>query len=125
MSRQDAINLRTDIAKQKQSIDLYQEFADGKFNKDALEDQLHLIKAKASAFDVKLKKIKISTTVRKVNPSSPVGSVSIKDLQAKYNKDGTATTDVQIDRTVEVVEEDEEVLEELKNEKLKKAATID
>lgn len=38
MARQDGINLRTDIAKQKLSIDLYEQFAEGKFNKDALED---------------------------------------------------------------------------------------
>ena len=67
--------------KQKQSIDLYNQFVDGKFNKDALEDQLHLIKAKASAFDVKLKKIRvIKKAPPKANASSPVGSVSIKDL---------------------------------------------
>jgi hypothetical protein len=111
MSRQDAITLRTDIAKQKMSIDLYQQFADNKFNKDALEDQLAMIKAKASAFDVKLKKIKIKTVEKKrVEPESPSGSVSIKDLQARYNKEGIATTDVQIDRVVEVVEEDDEAL---------------
>ena len=111
MSRQDAINLRTDIAKQKMSIDLYQQFADNKFNKDALEDQLAMIKAKASAFDVKLKKIKIKTVERKhAEPESPSGSVSIKDLQARYNKDAIASTDVKIDRVVEVVEEDDEAL---------------
>ena len=114
MARQDNINLRTDIVKQKQSIDLYNQFVDGKFNKDALEDQLHLIKAKASAFDVKLKKIRVvKKAPPKANSSSPVGSVSIKDLQAKYNKDGTASTEVSIDRTVEVVEDEEEMAAEI------------
>ena len=49
----------------------------------------------------------------KVNASSPVGLVSIKDLQAKYNKDGTASTEVTIDRTVEVLEDEEEMAAEI------------
>jgi len=84
-----------------------------------------LIKAKASAFDVKLKKIKINTNVRKTGPSSPVGAgLSIKELQAKYNKQGVSSTDSAIDRTVEIVE-DEEIIEEEKNAAIKRAATID
>jgi hypothetical protein len=55
---------------------------------------LVLIKAKANAFDVKLKRIKINTAVKKIAPNSPVGAgLSIKELQSKYNKEGVSSTD--------------------------------
>ena len=38
------MNLRNDIARQKQSIDAYIQFVDNKFDKYALEDKLALIK---------------------------------------------------------------------------------
>jgi hypothetical protein len=84
---------------------------------------LVLIKAKANAFDVKLKRIKINTAQKK-GPSTPVGAgLSIKELQAKYNKGELRSTDSKIDRTVEIIE-DEEILLEQKNEAIKREATF-
>lgn len=109
MSRQDGINLRTDIAKQKQQMDVYQQYVDGMFGKETLEDELHKIKAKASAFDVKLKRIKVVKKKSQRRANSPTAKpLSIKELQARYNKEGTESTEVAIDRTVEFVEETEE-----------------
>lgn len=81
MSRQDGINLRTDIAKQKQQMDLYQQYVDGMFGKETLEDELHKVKAKASAFDVKLKRIKIVKKKNQRRSNSPTNKpLSIKEL---------------------------------------------
>jgi len=64
MQKQDNMTLRNDVAKQKKVIDLYRKFADGSFNKDALEDELARINAMQNAFDVKLKRVKVTKKVR-------------------------------------------------------------
>ena len=60
--------LRADLAKNKKAIDIYRQFADGKFNKDALEDELHKINAIGNAFNVKLKRIKITKKQKSTVP---------------------------------------------------------
>jgi len=108
MSKQDAMNLRTEVAKGKKATDIYKQFADGKFGKDTLEDELHKINAIGSAFNVKLKRIKITKAVKKTMPDSPSKQLSIKELQARYNAENNKSVDSQINRSVVEVLEDEE-----------------
>lgn len=68
-------------------VDLYQGYVDGKSNKDGLEDSLEKLKGQQVTFhNVKLKKIKVKTVIKKAGPSSPVHvQRSIKDLQQMYS----------------------------------------
>jgi hypothetical protein len=79
------MNQRSENVKQKKAIDLYKQFAEGAFSKDSLEDELARINAIGNAFDVKLKRIKI--TKRPIQQVSPTNQkqLSIKELQQKYN----------------------------------------
>jgi len=66
---------------------------------------LHAIKAKASVFDVKLKRIKITTKVQPVPESPLIERKSIKDLQSMYNNQNVSSTDLLINREVEFLED--------------------
>jgi hypothetical protein len=87
-------------------IDLYRKFADGAFNKDSLEDELHKINAIHNAFDVKLKRVKVTKKVRHVMPQSPINNMSIKELQERYNKQHLLSSNHEVDHHVEVLEDE-------------------
>lgn len=72
---------------------------DGKTNKDGLEDSLEKLKGQQVTFhNVKLRKIKVKTVIKKTGPGSPeLTKRSIKDLQAIYSG-VTDTTEIFIDR---------------------------
>ena len=92
-AKKDAINTRNDLVRAKKANEIYKAYTEGQFNKDALEDQLASINAIGNAFDVKLKRIKVTQKKRAVVPSSPLHKpLSIKELQDKYNKAGTQST---------------------------------
>jgi hypothetical protein len=61
-TKTDIIAVRNDLVTQKKEIDCYRNYVDGHCNKDALEDELHNIKSKSGAFNVKLKKIVFKQT---------------------------------------------------------------
>ena len=94
-------------------VDLYQAYVDGKSNKDGLEDSLEKLKGQQiNFFNVKLRKIKVQTVIKKTGPGSPEQNKrSIKDLQAIYNG-VTNTHEIVIDRQVEFLDEPETVVEE-------------
>lgn len=94
-------------------IDLYQAYVDGKSNKDGLEDSLEKLKGQqVNFFNVKLKKIKVQTVIKKAGPGSPEQTKrSIKDLQAIYSGVNNAH-EIIIDRQVEFLDEPEPVVEE-------------
>lgn len=100
------MTLRSDVAKNKKVIDLYKQYADGVFSKDSLEDELEKIRSINDAFGVKLKRVKITKKVKKLVPESPQGNFSIKELQARYNKGGLSSTDVEVEHHVEVLEDE-------------------
>jgi hypothetical protein len=70
--KEDALRAKNDLAKSKQMIDLYQAYVEGKSNKDGLEDSLEKLKGQqVNFFNVKLKKIKVQTVIKKAGPGSP------------------------------------------------------
>ncbi len=56
-------------------------------------------------FDVKLKRIKITTKVQQKAHSPVIEKKSIKDLQTMYNSQSLSTTELLINREVEFLED--------------------
>ena len=106
---------RDDCMRAKKEADVYKAFIDGKIkSKDDMNDQLTKLKNGLGEFGVKLRKIKVTTTVVKAiqSPTHTEGR-SIKDLQAKFSGANNANTFI-IKRDVE--HEEDKIEEEVDRE---------
>ena len=103
---------RDDCMRAKKEADIFKAFIDGKIKtKDEMNDQLNKLKNGLGEFGVKLRKIKVTTTVIRANYSpTHTEGLSIKEIQAKFSGANNANSFI-IKRDVE--HEEDKIEEEV------------